>query len=49
VRAPEVFTQRDEDGLVVVLAANPPAKWHQATREAAAACPVAAIKVEEDG
>ena len=49
VRAPEVFAQRDEDGLVVVLAANPPAKWHQATREAAAACPVAAIKVEEDG
>jgi ferredoxin len=47
VRAPEVFGQREEDGLVVVLEPHPPTKWHQAAREAAAACPVAAIKVYE--
>jgi ferredoxin len=48
VRAPQVFGQREEDGLVVVLEPHPPTKWHQAARDAAAACPVAAIKVYED-
>ena len=48
VRSPQVFAQREEDGLVIVLEPHPAAQWHQAVREAAAACPVAAIKVEEN-
>jgi ferredoxin len=47
VRCPQVFAQRDQDGLVIVLEPHPPAEWHQGVRDAAAACPVAAIKVEE--
>ncbi|POX41436.1 ferredoxin [Streptomyces sp. Ru73] len=44
--APEVFDQRDEDGIVVLLDAQPPAEQHAAVREAAAICPAAAIKVD---
>ncbi|MEV0598323.1 ferredoxin [Streptomyces sp. NPDC050315] len=44
--APEVFDQRDEDGIVVLLDAQPPAEQHAAVREAAAICPAAAIQVE---
>jgi ferredoxin len=43
--APEVFDQRDEDGVVVLLDAEPPAEQHAAAREAAVVCPAAAIKV----
>ncbi|MEU5839976.1 ferredoxin [Streptomyces diacarni] len=43
--APEVFDQRDEDGVVVLLEAEPPAEQHAAAREAAAVCPAAAIEV----
>ncbi|MFJ3712623.1 ferredoxin [Streptomyces sp. NBC_01387] len=43
--APEVFDQRDEDGVVILLDAEPPAEQHAATREAAAVCPAAAIEV----
>ncbi|WP_030236125.1 ferredoxin [Streptomyces sp. NRRL S-350] len=45
--APEVFDQRDEDGIVVLLDAEPPAGSHQAVRDAAAVCPAAAILLEE--
>ncbi|KAA6212739.1 ferredoxin [Streptomyces albofaciens JCM 4342] len=45
--APEVFDQRDEDGIVVLLDAAPPADQHDAVREAAAICPAAVIKVDE--
>lgn len=44
--APDVFDQRDEDGVVVLLDANPPAGRLDAVREAAAVCPAAAIGVE---
>ncbi|WP_030253553.1 ferredoxin [Streptomyces violens] len=44
--APEVFDQRDEDGIVVLLDAQPPAEQHAAVREAAAICPAAAIQVD---
>lgn len=44
--APEVFDQRDEDGIVVLLEAAPPADRHEAVREAAAICPAAAIEVD---
>ncbi|MFC7310311.1 ferredoxin [Streptomyces monticola] len=45
--APDVFDQREEDGLAVVLDAEPDAALHGAVREAAAFCPAAAIQVEE--
>lgn len=45
--APEAFDQRDEDGLVVLLDANPPAGLLGSVREAAALCPAAAIEVRE--
>jgi ferredoxin len=45
--AAEVFDQRDEDGIVVLLNENPPAELADAVREAAAVCPAAAIKVVE--
>ncbi|WP_301130352.1 ferredoxin [Streptomyces cacaoi] len=44
--APEVFDQRDEDGIVVLLDAAPPADRHEAVREAAAICPAAALEVD---
>ncbi|MER0484103.1 ferredoxin [Streptomyces sp. Edi2] len=43
--APEVFDQRDEDGVVVLLDAEPPAAQHDAVHEAAAICPAAVIEV----
>ncbi|HEV7419321.1 MAG TPA: ferredoxin [Mycobacterium sp.] len=45
--APAVFDQRDEDGIVILLDANPPADQHDNTRQAAAACPALAIEIEE--
>jgi len=45
--APEVFDQRDEDGIVSLLDATPAAGQHDAVREAAGLCPVAAITVAE--
>lgn len=45
--APEVFDQRDEDGIVVLLDAEPPAAEHADAREAAQVCPAAAILIEE--
>ncbi|MFB7600518.1 ferredoxin [Streptomyces sp. NPDC056160] len=44
--APEVFDQRDEDGIVVLLTAHPADDQHDAVREAIAVCPAAAIEVE---
>lgn len=45
--APEVFDQRDDDGLVVLLTAHPPEAEHDNVREAAAVCPAAVIEVRE--
>ncbi|MEU6325893.1 ferredoxin [Streptomyces sp. NPDC047049] len=45
--APEVFDQREEDGIVVLLDAEPPAGLHDAVHEAVAICPAAAISVEQ--
>ena len=41
--APEVFDQRDEDGVAVVLDDTPAEELHDSVREAAAVCPAAAI------
>jgi ferredoxin len=45
--ADEVFDQRDDDGIVVLLDENPPAERSADVRQAAAVCPALAIKVEE--
>ncbi|WEB41340.1 ferredoxin [Streptomyces yunnanensis] len=45
--APDVFDQREEDGIVVVLDPAPPAALHDAVREAVAICPAAAITVTD--
>ncbi|MGP2439282.1 ferredoxin [Streptomyces sp. JW3] len=45
--APEVFDQRDEDGIVVLLADTPPTERHAAVREAAGVCPAGAIHLDE--
>jgi ferredoxin len=45
--APEVFDQRDDDGIVILLEPEPGAGQHAVVREAAAVCPAAAIEVSE--
>jgi ferredoxin len=45
--APEVFDQRDEDGVVVLLDATPDESQHAAVRDAAAVCPALAIVVHD--
>ena len=47
LNAAEVFDQRDEDGVVVLLTTSPPADQADNVRRAAAACPAQAIYVEE--
>ncbi|NJQ03163.1 ferredoxin [Streptomyces zingiberis] len=46
--APEVFDQRDDDGIVSLLDATPPADQYDVVRESASVCPAAAIVVSED-
>ena len=43
--APDVFDQRDEDGIVVLLDSQPPAGLHALVQEAAGVCPASAIAV----
>ena len=45
--APEVFDQRDEDGIVVLLEEQPAADQHDTVRQAADMCPAAAITLAE--
>ncbi|WP_406452393.1 ferredoxin [Streptomyces sp. NBC_01622] len=45
--AMDVFDQRDEDGIVVLLEENPPAELADDVRNAAAVCPALAIRIEE--
>ncbi|MEU1185834.1 ferredoxin [Streptomyces sp. NPDC005820] len=44
--APDVFDQRDEDGIVVLLDANPPAELTDQVLDAVSVCPALAIRVE---
>lgn len=46
MQAPEVFDQRDSDGVVVLLTDAPGEDLHDAVREAADVCPSAAITVQ---
>ncbi|MFJ5263318.1 ferredoxin [Streptomyces sp. NPDC088387] len=45
--APDVFDQRDEDGKVVLLTAEPGPDAHAGVHESALVCPAAAIRVDE--
>jgi ferredoxin len=45
--APDVFDQREEDGMVVLLDERPPVELHDAVREAAVVCPAAVIRLVE--
>ena len=47
VTAGEVFDQRDDDGVVVLLNDNPADEQEDNVRNAAAACPALAIDIEE--
>lgn len=44
--APEVFDQRDEDGIVVLLASSAPEGTEDGVRNAAAVCPAQAIHLQ---
>ncbi|MDR8413805.1 ferredoxin [Nonomuraea sp. 3-1Str] len=45
--AMNVFDQRDEDGIAILLDPTPPAELADDVRQAAAVCPALAIHVEE--
>ncbi|WP_063038683.1 ferredoxin [Nocardia pseudovaccinii] len=45
--AVEVFDQRDEDGIAVLLNEHPSAEQADDVRQAAAVCPAMAISIEE--
>ncbi|HEY9263330.1 MAG: ferredoxin [Mycobacterium sp.] len=47
LNASEVFDQRDDDGVVELLIAEPGPENAEETRKAAAACPALAIHIEE--
>jgi ferredoxin len=47
MHAHEIFDQRDDDGVVVLLNENPPADQADNARKAAAGCPALAIHIEE--
>lgn len=47
VAAMEVFDQRDEDGIAVLLNDSPPVGQADDVRHAATVCPALAITVEE--
>lgn len=45
--SPEVFDQRDEDGIVVLLAEEPDEALTASVRKAAKLCPALAITIRE--
>jgi ferredoxin len=47
MNAPELFDQRDDDGVVILLNEKPPAEQAEVARRAAAACPALAIRIQE--
>ena len=47
LNASEIFDQRDDDGVVVLLNDNPPADQTENARRAALACPALAIDIED--
>ena len=47
LNAGDVFDQRDDDGVVMLLVESPPHDQADNARKAAAACPALAIDIEE--
>jgi ferredoxin len=47
LNATDVFDQREDDGVVLLLNDNPPSEQATNVRNAAAACPALAIDIEE--
>jgi ferredoxin len=47
LNASDIFDQRDDDGVVLLLNDSPPADEGENIRKAAAACPALAIHIEE--
>jgi ferredoxin len=47
LNASEVFDQRDDDGVVILLTDDPSPDQADNARKAAAACPALAIDIEE--
>ena len=47
LNADEVFDQRDDDGVVILLNDSPSTDQADSARKAAAACPALAIDIEE--
>ncbi len=47
LNATDVFDQRDDDGVVLLLDDSPPSEQATNVRNAAAACPALAIDIEE--
>lgn len=47
LNAGDIFDQRDDDGVVVLLEPSPAADQADNARKAAAACPALAIHIEE--
>ena len=45
---PEVFAQRDEDRIVMLLEPAPAVPYHGVVREAVTACPTGAIELNEE-
>ncbi|MEW2404134.1 ferredoxin [Streptomyces sp. NPDC046862] len=45
--APEVFDQREDDGIVLLLDPEPAPDRHATVREAAAMCPAGAITLDD--
>lgn len=48
LNAPEVFDQDEDEGLVVVLDAEPPAERRNAVRDAVNLCPASALSLVEE-
>jgi ferredoxin len=43
--APEVFDQRDDDGVVILLGEHPDEQHHESVYEAATRCPASVIEI----
>ncbi|MCA1273223.1 ferredoxin [Streptomyces sp. 7G] len=48
VAAPDVFDQRDDDGIAILLTDRPGEDLYEEVREAVAVCPAAAITLVEE-
>ncbi|GIH16830.1 ferredoxin [Rugosimonospora africana] len=47
--APELFDQRDDDGVVVLLDPDPAPEQQENAYEAATRCPASVIEIHEEG